>query len=60
MWVTLLQSQSYRLFKVYFKSAKNEGSVMWWGENKMRCSKQGIIKYEVENFMEYVVHKERK
>ena len=23
MWVTLLQSGSYRLFKVYFKSAKN-------------------------------------
>ena len=22
MWVTLLQSRSYRLFKVYFKSAK--------------------------------------
>ena len=25
MWVTLLQSRSYRLFKVYFKSAKKHG-----------------------------------
>ena len=26
MWVTLLQSRSYRLFKVYFKSANNNNN----------------------------------
>ena len=33
---------------------------MWWGKNKIRCPKQGVIKNELENFMEHVVQKEKR
>ena len=44
MWVTLLQSQSYRLFKVYFKSANNNNNLE---ENEINPYHE-VITYKVE------------
>ena len=52
MWVTLLQPRSYRLFKVYFKSAKEE----WRSSLRDRCMAQDGLMGRKEVLLTSILH----